>query len=136
MQGQIVILSFMPQVVPYKLDGELRDNGVRYDMHNKNLIQFIEDGGHWGLHVSRRKFELANTIQAYGEDDVKYPMCLSFHEGNRGLQLIRLMNVPDNVKEAMKVAGRARNVDGKWMHPAKAPGEWRPSSGCNEAAQW
>ena len=44
--------------------------------------------------------------------------------------------VPDNVKEAMKVAGRARNVDGKWMHPAKAPGDWRPSSGCNEEEQW
>ena len=39
-----------PEIVPYKLDGRLRDGGLAYDCHGKLRLWFIENpDGSWGL---------------------------------------------------------------------------------------
>ena len=60
------------------------------------------------------------ALRAGDSNDITYPMCIAFNDDRRALQLIRLMNVPENVRDAMKVAGRSSYHDGIWMHPAKA----------------
>ena len=53
------------EIVPYKLDGRLRDAGLEYEVHQKLRLWFIEKpDGSWGLQVSKRTFNLTQTLVA------------------------------------------------------------------------
>ena len=53
------------EIVPYKLDGRLRDGGLSYEVHQKLRLWFIEKpDGSWVLQVSKRTFNLKQTLVA------------------------------------------------------------------------